>query len=73
MHFPKSVCTSVNEVVTHGIPNLRKLQNKDYINIDVVCYLNGYQGDNSAMVLIGDVHEDVQRLVIIYIIYIRCK
>ena len=49
MGFPKSVCTSVNEVVCHGIPNLRPLQKGDYINLDVCCMKDGYHGDNSAM------------------------
>ena len=63
MHFPKSVCTSVNEVVCHGVPNDYKLQDGDYLNIDVVCHLNGHHGDNSGMVLLGNVHPDIQKLV----------
>ncbi len=63
MHFPKSVCTSVNEVVCHGVPNDYRLQDGDYLNIDVVCYLNGYHGDNSGMVLLGNVHPDIKELV----------
>jgi len=61
-HFPKSVCTSVNDVVTHGVPNNYELKNGDYLNIDVVCYKQGHHGDNSAMVLMGDVHPDVVAL-----------
>lgn len=52
--FPKSVCTSVNECVCHGIPDSRILQNGDLLNIDVTVYLNGYHGDTSRMVFIGD-------------------
>lgn len=63
MHFPKSVCTSVNEVVAHGVPNSKVLQDGDYLNIDVTCYINGHHGDNSGMVLIGNVHPDIKRLV----------
>ena len=59
MHFPKSVCTSVNEVLCHGIPDERKLRDGDTVNIDVTCYLDGFHGDNSAMVGIGNVHPDV--------------
>ena len=66
MHFPKSVCTSVNEVICHGVPNSYILKDGDYLNIDIVCYLNGYHGDNSAMVLLGDVHPDIQKLVSIW-------
>jgi methionyl aminopeptidase len=60
--FPKSVCTSVNDVVSHGVPNNYILKNGDYLNIDVVCYLNGHHGDNSGMVLLGDVHPDIKLL-----------
>lgn len=59
MHFPKSVCTSVNEIVAHGIPNDKVLESGDYLNIDVVCYMDGHHGDNSAMVMLGDVHPDI--------------
>ena len=54
-HFPKSVCTSVNDVVSHGVPNSYQLKDGDYLNIDVVCFKDGHHGDNSAMVLLGDV------------------
>lgn len=64
MHFPKSVCTSVNDVVAHGVPNDYKLKDGDYLNIDVVCYKEGHHGDNSGMVMIGNVHPDIKRLVI---------
>ncbi|KIZ06250.1 methionyl aminopeptidase [Monoraphidium neglectum] len=47
--FPKSVCTSVNECLCHGIPDSRPLKDGDIINIDVTVYLNGYHGDTSAM------------------------
>lgn len=63
MRFPKSVCTSVNDVVAHGVPNSYVLQDGDYLNIDVVCYKDGFHGDNSGMVLLGNVHPDVQKLV----------
>ena len=52
-HFPKSVCTSVNECICHGIPDSRILQDGDMLNIDVTVYLNGYHGDTSRMVFIG--------------------
>jgi methionyl aminopeptidase len=63
MNFPKSVCTSVNEVVSHGVPNSKVLEDGDSVNIDVTAYFKGHFGDTSAMVHIGDVHPDVQRLV----------
>uniref|UniRef100_A0A4W6EZ83 Methionine aminopeptidase n=1 Tax=Lates calcarifer TaxID=8187 RepID=A0A4W6EZ83_LATCA len=61
--FPKSVCTSVNNVVCHGIPDSRQLQDGDIINIDVTVYLDGYHGDTSETFLIGQVDEAGQRLV----------
>ncbi len=51
--FPKSCCTSVNEVICHGIPDSRPLQYGDIINIDVTCYLDGYHGDCSEMFVVG--------------------
>lgn len=61
--FPKSVCTSVNECMCHGIPDSRRLQDGDIINIDVTVYLNGYHGDTSKTFLCGKVNEPIQRLV----------
>jgi hypothetical protein len=48
--FPKSVCTSVNEVICHGIPDARKLRNGDIVNVDVTVWLDGYHGDTSRCV-----------------------
>ena len=66
MHFPKSVCLSVNDVVSHGVPNSYVLKAGDYMNIDVVCYKKGFHGDNSAMVFLEDDHtsvnDDIKRL-----------
>ncbi|OWM75798.1 hypothetical protein CDL15_Pgr009442 [Punica granatum] len=61
--FPKSVCTSVNECMCHGIPDSRQLQDGDIINIDVTVYLNGYHGDTSKTFLCGNVSEPLKRLV----------
>lgn len=52
--FPKSICTSVNHVVCHGIPGDKKLKNGDIINIDVTVIKDGYHGDTSKMFLVGD-------------------
>ncbi|MGZ0230291.1 MAG: type I methionyl aminopeptidase, partial [Acidimicrobiales bacterium] len=54
-HFPKSVCTSVNEVICHGIPDSRKLQEGDTVNCDITSYIGGVHGDTSCTVLVGDV------------------
>jgi methionyl aminopeptidase len=61
--FPKGICTSLNEVICHGIPDDRPLQKGDILNIDVACILNGYYGDCSAMVMIGPVDEEKKRVV----------
>uniref|UniRef100_A0A8C3KLB9 Methionine aminopeptidase n=1 Tax=Calidris pygmaea TaxID=425635 RepID=A0A8C3KLB9_9CHAR len=61
--FPKSVCTSVNNVVCHGIPDSRPLQDGDIINIDVTVYYNGYHGDTSETFLVGNVDKSGQKLV----------
>lgn len=62
--FPKSVCTSVNEVVCHGIPDEKiLLREGDIVNVDVSTILNGYYSDASRMFLIGDVPEEKRRLV----------
>lgn len=61
--FPKSVCTSVNEVVCHGIPGPYVLQEGDIINIDVTPILGGYHGDTSATVGVGKISEEAQKLI----------
>ncbi|MBS0634233.1 MAG: methionyl aminopeptidase [Verrucomicrobia bacterium] len=61
--FPKSICTSLNEVICHGIPDDRPLQDGDILNIDVTCILNGYFGDTSRMVTIGAIDADKKRVV----------
>lgn len=61
--FPKSICTSINEVICHGIPEERPLQEGDIINIDVTCILRGFFGDCSKMVVIGQASEERQRVV----------
>lgn len=62
--FPKSVCTSVNHVVCHGIPSASKiLKNGDIINIDVTVIFNGWHGDTSKMYFVGDVAPHAKRLV----------
>jgi methionyl aminopeptidase len=61
-HFPKSVCTSVNEVICHGIPDVRELQNGDIVNVDVSCYLNGYHGDLNETYLVGEVDAESKKL-----------
>ena len=61
--FPKSCCTSINEVICHGIPDANKLRDGDIINIDVTCYYGGYHGDCSETYLVGEVDEAGKQLV----------
>jgi methionyl aminopeptidase len=60
--FPKSVCTSVNAVICHGIPSDKKLKKGDAVNIDVTIIKDGYHGDTSRMYHVGDVAPPVIRL-----------
>jgi methionyl aminopeptidase len=61
--FPKSICTSVNEIICHGIPDSRALQGGDIVNVDVTVFLDGMHGDTNATFLVGDVDDESQRLV----------
>jgi methionyl aminopeptidase len=61
--FPKSICISVNEVICHGIPDSRIFQNGDIVNVDVTVFKDGYHGDCSKMVMVGDVDERSRKLV----------
>lgn len=61
--FPKSVCTSANEVICHGIPDSRMLESGDIVNLDVTCYIGGVHGDTNATFLVGDVDEASRQLV----------
>jgi methionyl aminopeptidase len=61
--FPKSLCTSVNEIICHGIPDSRELQDGDIVNIDVSCYLDGVHADLNETVFIGRPAPETVRLV----------
>lgn len=61
--FPKSVCTSINDVICHGIPDNTVLKNGDILNVDVTTILNGYYSDMSRMYMIGEVSSEAKRLV----------
>jgi methionyl aminopeptidase len=60
--FPKSICTSVNQVVCHGIPGPKKLKQGDIINIDITVIKDGYHGDTSQMFFVGKVAPHAERL-----------
>ncbi|MHB2168250.1 type I methionyl aminopeptidase [Alsobacter sp. R-9] len=61
--FRKGICTSINHVVCHGIPESKPLRDGDIVNIDVTLVLDGWHGDSSRMYLVGDVPRRAQRLV----------
>ena len=60
--FPKSLCTSVNEVVCHGIPDARPLEDGDIVNIDITAFIGGVHGDNCYTFYCGDVDEESKLL-----------
>ncbi len=60
--YPKSICTSINSVVCHGIPNDKPLKNGDIMNIDITVIKDGYHGDTSRMFFVGEVSEHARRL-----------
>lgn len=59
--FPKSICSSVNEVICHGIPDSRTLKDGDIVNLDITVYLDGMHGDCNATFLVGDSVDDESR------------
>jgi methionyl aminopeptidase len=62
--FPKSICTSINDVICHGIPSEKDiLKNGDIVNIDITVIKDGYHGDTSRMFLVGEAYENARLLV----------
>lgn len=61
--FPKSLCSSINEVICHGIPDDTVLQDGDIINIDITAFKDGFHGDSNVTFLVGDVAPEVKMLV----------
>jgi methionyl aminopeptidase len=61
--FPKSLCTSVNEVICHGIPDSTVLRDGDIVNIDITAFIGGVHGDTDATYFVGDVDDDSRALV----------
>ncbi len=60
--FPKSICTSINHVVCHGIPGPKKLKAGDIVNVDITVIKNGFHGDTSRMFMVGEVPVMARRL-----------
>jgi len=61
--YPKSICSSLNEIICHGIPDNTVLEDGDIVNIDITAYLDGYHGDSNQTFLVGDVKQEVIDLV----------
>lgn len=61
--YPKSICTSINNVVCHGVPDQTKLKEGDIINVDVTCFKDGFHGDCSATFIVGQASDKVKDLV----------
>ncbi len=61
--FPKSLCTSLNEVICHGIPDSTELRDGDICNVDITAFIGGVHGDTNATFLVGDVDEESRLLV----------
>lgn len=61
--YPKSLCTSVNEVICHGIPDDRPLEDGDIVNVDITAYIHGVHGDTNKTYFVGDVDEESRLLV----------
>jgi methionyl aminopeptidase len=61
--FPKSLCSSINEVICHGIPDDTVLQDGDIVNIDITAFKDGFHGDSNVTFLVGDVAPEVKQLV----------
>lgn len=60
--YPKSICTSVNEVICHGLPDKTVLKDGDIINLDITCFKFGFHGDTSATFYVGEVSEKAKRI-----------
>jgi methionyl aminopeptidase len=61
--YPRTICTSINHVVCHGIPNDKPLREGDIVNIDITLIVNGWHGDSSRMYCVGEVPRKAERLV----------
>jgi len=61
--FPKSICSSINEVICHGIPDDTVLEDGDIVNIDITAFKDGFHGDSNVTFMVGDVSEDSRLLV----------
>lgn len=60
--YPKAICTSINDIICHGVPSTEKIKEGDIINIDVTVLKNGFHGDTSSMFFVGEVKESAKKL-----------
>lgn len=60
--YPKAICTSINDVICHGVPGNQILKDGDIINIDITAILHGFHGDTSSMFFVGDISENNKKL-----------
>lgn len=63
-NFPRSCCTSVNEIICHGIPDTRPLQDGDIVNLDITAYIDGHHGDMNETFCVGNVSESHKALIL---------
>lgn len=61
--YPKSICTSVNHCICHGLPDKTVLKEGDIVNVDVTCIKDGFHGDTSAMFVVGEISPETQNLI----------
>jgi methionyl aminopeptidase len=61
--FPKSLCTSINEVICHGIPDSTRINEGDIVNVDITAYINGVHGDTNATFAVGEISEELALLI----------
>jgi methionyl aminopeptidase len=61
--FPKSLCTSINEVICHGIPDSTRINEGDIVNVDITAYINGVHGDTNATFGVGEISEELALLI----------
>jgi methionyl aminopeptidase len=63
MDFPKSICISTNDIVTHGVPNEYEFKDGDIANLDLTIFKDGFFGDNSLMVWRGEIDSKTKKLI----------
>lgn len=65
MNFPKTICISPNDILVHGIPNERKFEDGDIVNLDLTVFKDGHFGDNSLMVSKGEIKDPIVKQLVL--------